>query len=61
MEININIKEKFINGIITDTEEEVIDNIKNNSILKIGIVREEYLSSNFLNKVYEWMYYEVRR
>lgn len=61
MEININIKEKFINGIITDTEEEVIDNIKNNSILKIGIVREDYLSSNFLNKVYEWMYYEVRR
>ena len=61
MEIDINIKEKTINGIITDTEEEIINNIKKNNILKIGIVREDYLSSNFLIKVYEWMYYEIRR
>ena len=61
MEIDINIKEKTINGIITDTEEEIIDNIKKNNILKIGIVREDYLSTNFLIKVYEYMYYEIRR
>ncbi len=61
MEIDINIKEKSITGIITDTEELIIDNIKKNNILKVGVVKEDYLSSNFLNKVYEWMYYEIRR
>lgn len=61
MEIDINIKEKLITGIITDTEEEIIEEIKRKSILKIGIVREEYLSTDFLVKVYEWMYYEIRR
>jgi len=61
MEIDINIKEKTITGIITDTKEEVIENIKNKSIQKVGIVRENYLSSNFLIKVFEYMYYEIRR
>jgi len=61
MEIDINIKEKIITGILTDTEEEIIDEIKRKSILKVGIVREEYLSTNFLIKVYEYMYYEIRR
>lgn len=61
MEIDINIKEKIITGILTDTEEEIIDEIKRKSILKLGIVREEYLSTNFLIKVYEYMYYEIRR
>lgn len=61
MEIDINIKEKSITGIITDTEELIIDNIKKNNILKVGVVKEDYLSSNFLNKVYEWMYYKIRR
>ena len=61
MEIDINIKEKIITGIITDTKEEVIENIKNKSIQKVGIVRENYLSSNFLIKVFEYMYYEIRR
>ena len=61
MEIDINIKEKTITGIITDTKEEVIENIKNKSIRKVGIVRENYLSSNFLIKVFEYMYYEIRR
>ena len=61
MEIDINIKEKTITGVITDTKEEIIENIKNKSIQKIGIVKEDYLSSNFLIKVYEWMYYEIRR
>ena len=58
---DINIKENTINGMITDTKEDVIDNIKKNSILKIGIVEENYLESNYLIKVYEWMYYEIRR
>ena len=61
MEIDINIKEKTITGIITDTKEDIIENIKNKSIQKVGIVREDYLSSNFLIKVYEYMYYEIRR
>jgi len=61
MEIDINIKEKTITGIITDTKEEIIEEIKRKSIQKIGIVKEDYLSSNFLIKVYEWMYYEIRR
>ena len=61
MEIDINIKEKTITGVITDTKEEIIENIKNKSIQKIGIEKEDYLSSNFLIKVYEWMYYEIRR
>ena len=61
MEIDINIKEKSITGIITDTKEEIIEEIKRKSIQKIGIVKEDYLSSNFLIKVYEWMYYEIRR
>ena len=61
MEIDINIKEKIITGIITDTKEEIIEEIKRKSIQKIGIVKEDYLSSNFLIKVYEWMYYEIRR
>ena len=60
MEIDINIKTKEITGIITD-DLEIIDDIKRKSILKVGIVREDYLSANFLNKVYEWMYYEIRR
>lgn len=60
MEIDINIKTKEITGIITD-DLEIIDNIKQKSILKVGIVKEDYLSVNFLNKVYEWMYYEIRR
>ena len=61
MEIDINIKEKTVTGIITDTKEEIIEEIKRKSIQKIGIVKEDYLSSNFLIKVYEWMYYEIRR
>lgn len=61
MEININIKEKTITGIITDTKEEIIDIIKKMSIQKIGIVSEDYFKDNFLIKVYEWMYYEIRR
>lgn len=61
MEIDISIKEKTITGIITDTKEEIIEEIKRKSIQKIGIVKEDYLSSNFLIKVYEWMYYEIRR
>lgn len=61
MEIDINIKEKTITGIITDTKEDIIESIKNKSIQKIGIVKEDYLNSNFLIKVYEWMYYEIRR
>lgn len=61
MEIDINVKENSITGIITDTKEEVIENIKNKSIQKVGIVRENYLSSNFLIKVFEYMYYEIRR
>lgn len=61
MEIDINIKEKTIIGIITDTKEEIIEEIKKKSIQKIGLVKEDYLSSNFLIKVYEWMYYEIRR
>ena len=61
MEIDINIKEKTITGIITDTKKDVIESIKNKSIQKIVVVREDYLSSNFLIKVYEWMYYEIRR
>ena len=61
MEIDINIKEKTITGVITDTKEDIIENIKNKSIQKVGIVREDYLSSNFLIKVYEYMYYEIRR
>ncbi len=60
MEIDINVKEQEITGIITD-DLEIIDNIKRKSILKVGVVKEDYLSSNFLNKVYEWMYYEIRR
>ena len=50
MEIDINIKTKEITGIITD-DLEIIDDIKRKSILKVGIVREDYLSANFLNKV----------
>lgn len=61
MEIDINVKENSITGIITDTKEEVIENIKNKSIQKVGIVKENYLSSNFLIKVFEYMYYEIRR
>ena len=61
MEIDINIKEKTITGIITDTKEDVIENIKNKSIQKVGIVNEEYFKDNFLIKVFEWMYYEIRR
>ena len=60
MEVDINIKEKTINGIITD-DLEIIDEIKRTNILKVGIVKEDYLTLNFFNKVYEWMYYEVRR
>ena len=60
MEVDINIKEKTINGIITD-DLEIIDEIKRANILKVGIVKEDYLTLNFFNKVYEWMYYEVRR
>ena len=61
MEIDINIKENTITGIITDTKEDVIESIKRTSIQKIGIIEEDYLSSDFLIKVYEWMYYEIRR
>jgi energy-coupling factor transport system ATP-binding protein len=61
MEIDINIRENIITGIITDTKEEVIESIKNKSIQKIGIVKEDYLNTNFLIRVYEWMYYEIRR
>ena len=61
MEIDINIKEKTITGIITDTKEDIIESIKNKSIQKIVVVKEDYLSSNFLIKVYEYMYYEIRR
>lgn len=61
MEINVNIKENTITGIITDTKEDIIEEIKRKSILKIGVVEEDYLSSTFLIKVYEWMYYEIRR
>ena len=61
MEIDINIRENIITGIITDTKEEVIESIKNKSIQKIGIIKEDYLNTNFLIKVYEWMYYEIRR
>lgn len=59
--VDINIKEKNITGIITDTKEEIIESIKQKSIQKIGIVKEDYFKDNFLIKVYEWMYYEVRR
>ena len=61
MEIDVNIKENNIIGIITDTKKEIINNIKNKSIQKIGIVREDYFKNAFLIKVYEWMYYEIRR
>ena len=61
MEIDINIKEKTITGIITDTKEDIIESIKNKSIQKIVVVKEDYLSSSFLIKVYEYMYYEIRR
>lgn len=61
MEIDINIKEKTITGIITDTKEDVIESIKNKSIQKVGIVNEDYFKDNFLIKVFEWMYYEIRR
>ena len=61
MEIDVNIKENNIIGIITDTKKEIINNIKNKSIQKIGIVREDYFKNVFLIKVYEWMYYEIRR
>ncbi|MBQ9019655.1 MAG: hypothetical protein IJ097_05035 [Bacilli bacterium] len=61
MEIDINIIENTFNGIITDDEEKIIELIKQQSIQKIGIIREDYLSYNFLTKVYEWMYYEIRR
>lgn len=61
MEIDINIKEKKINGIITDTKEEIINEIKKKNILKVGVIKEESLTENFLTKVYEWMYYEIRR
>ena len=61
MEIDINIKEKTITGIITDTKEDVIESIKNKSIQKVVIVNEDYFKDNFLIKVFEWMYYEIRR
>lgn len=55
--MEITILNNEFNGIITD-DIEVINELKLN---KMAILKDNYFKESFLNKVYEWMYYEIRR
>lgn len=59
--IDFTIQNNDFNGIITDNKDNIIDIIKNNNIVKTAVIKEDYFNNLFLNKVYEWMYYEIRR
>ena len=54
--MEVTILNNEFNGIITDNIE-VIDDLK---LDKVAILNDNYFKENFLSKVYEWMYYEIR-
>ena len=55
--MEVTILDKEFNGLIIDNIE-VINDLKLN---KVAILKDIYFKENFLSKVYEWMYYEIRR
>ena len=55
--MEVTILDKEFNGLITDNIE-VINDLK---LDKVAILKDNYFKENFLSKVYEWMYYEIRR
>lgn len=58
--IDFTIQINDFNGIITDNKDNTINLIKENNILKTIVIKDNYFKENFLIKVYEWMYYEIR-
>lgn len=55
--MEVTILNNEFNGLITDNIE-VINELK---LDKVAILKDNYFKENFLSKVYEWMYYEIRR
>jgi len=54
--MEVTILNNEFNGLITDNIE-VINELK---LDKLAILKDNYFKENFLSKVYEWMYYEIR-